>query len=228
MTVHRHSSATPASDLSPEDLLALRRQSPDYVPPPPAPVSWDDFLAWAPDDWRVEWVDGEIIEMSPATDEHQRVAGFLYFVLWAFVAQHGLGEVFQPPFLMRLPARRTGREPDVLFVSAAHRDRITPTYIAGPADLVVEVISPESVRRDQRQKYDEYEAAGVPEYWIVDPRVKDARFFQLEADGRYHAAEIDASGIYTSRAVPGFRLQIDWLWRRPLPLPSEALADLLR
>jgi len=67
MTVHGRPVPVSSPDLSPEDLLTLRRQSPDYVPPPPAPVSWDDVLAWAPDDWRVEWVAGEIIEMPPRT-----------------------------------------------------------------------------------------------------------------------------------------------------------------
>ena len=208
------------------DLLALKRQAPDYVPPPPAPVSWEEFLAWAPDDWRVEWVAGEIIEMPPSNIEHQDSSGFLFTFLLLYVQRHGLGRVFHAPFLMHLPHRPSGREPDLMFVRTEHADRLQWTYVEGPADLVVEIVSPDSVTRDNREKRAEYEAAGVPEYWIVDPRRQEARFYQLGEDGRYALGPIDEDGIYTSRVVTGFRLRVAWLWQRPMPTIDAALADL--
>jgi Uma2 family endonuclease len=226
MTVHRRPVHASAPDLSSADLLALRRRSPDYVPPPPPPVSWDDFLAWAPDDWRVEWVAGEIIEMPPVRDDHQFILGFLYRLLMTIVEERQLGSVYLAPFKMRLSSRPSGREPDLFFLSAAHASRATPTFVDGPADLVVEIVSPDRVTRDYREKLAEYEAAGIPEYWIVDPRRSEARFYQLGDDGRYHLAPIDEDGIYTSRVVTGFRLRVSWLWQRPLPTLAAALADL--
>jgi Uma2 family endonuclease len=202
---------------------------PGWTPatPPPAPVSWGDFLAWLDEDVRAEWVDGAIIEMPPADlMEHQDRSGLLYMLLQFHVQPRRLGRVFYSPALMRLPNRRTGRDPDLLFVAAEHEHRIRGAYLDGAADLVVEIVSPESVERDYHEKLAEYEAAGIPEYWIVDPQEEAALFYQLGADSRYQLATVPEDGIYTSRVVPGFRLRVSWLWQQPLPSIQEALADL--
>jgi Uma2 family endonuclease len=226
MTVHRRPVPAPTPDLSPEDLLTLRRQAPDYVPPPPAPVSWEDFLAWADEDTHAEWVDGEIVEMPPVVDDHQFILGFIYRLVMDVVDERQLGLVYLAPFRMHLSSRRTGREPDLIFLKASHAARAHRTYIDGPADLAVEIVSPESVDRDYQVKRAEYEAAGVPEYWIIDPLLKETRFYQLGSDGLYHLRSVDVDGIYTSLAVTGLRLRVSWLWQRPLPTIRAALADL--
>jgi Uma2 family endonuclease len=189
-------------------------------------VSWDEFLAWAPDDWRVEWVAGEIIEMPPAHEDHQDTGLFLVTFLLLYIQRHGLGRIFYAPFLMRLPQKPSGREPDLMFVRRERVGQINPTFMDGPADLVVEIVSPDSVTRDYREKLAEYQAAGISEYWIVDPRRSEARFYELGGDGTYHLGPIDEDGIYTSQVVEGFRLRVSWLWQRPLPTIDEAMADL--
>jgi Uma2 family endonuclease len=201
---------------------------PGWTPatPPPAPVSWDDFLTWLDEDVRAEWVDGAISVMPPASEDHQDSSLFLVTFLLLYIQRHGLGRIFHTPFLMRLASRRSGREPDILFVRAENVHRIRPTYVDGPADLVVEIVSPESVERDYHEKLAEYEAAGIPEYWIIDPGRRTARFYQLDTDGQYQLATIPESGIYTSLVVSGFRLRVTWLWQRPLPTIDAALADL--
>ena len=225
MSVHRRPAHAP--DLSPEDLLALRRQAPDYVPPP-SPASWEEFLAWAPETWRAEWVAGEIIEMPPSNIEDLDTSSFLLTSLMLYCQRHGLGRCFHAGALVKLAQKPSGREPDLVFVRREHVDRIKPTFVDGPADLVVEIVSPDSVTRDYREKLAEYEAAGIPEYWIVDPRRSEARFYQLGEDGRYGLASVDEDGFYTSQAVDGFRLRVSWLWQRPLPTIDEALADLAK
>lgn len=185
--------------------------------PPPAPVSFEEFLAWTDEDTRAEWVDGEIILMSPSSAEHQFVLGFLYKLVDGFVLAHQLGTVLFAPFLMRLANRPSGREPDLLFIATAHANRLRETYVDGPADLVVEIVSPESDARDRGEKLVEYEAAGIPEYWLLDPLRREAAFLQLGEDRRYHPAALDADGFYRSAQLPGFRLRVAWLWQRPLP-----------
>lgn len=226
MTAHRRPVPPPSPDLSPEDLLALQRQAPDYVPPPPAPVSWEDFLAWAPETRRVEWVAGEIIEMPPSNIDDLDTSSFLLTFLMLYIQRHGLGRVFHAGAVVKLAQKPSGREPDLAFVRTEHVGRIEPTFINGPVDLAVEIVSPDSVTRDNREKLAEYQAAGIPEYWIIDPRRKTARFYQLDADGHYQLGPIDADGIYTSQQVTGFRLRVSWLWQRPMPTIDEALADL--
>lgn len=186
-------------------------------PLPPAPVSFEEFMAWTDEDTHAEWVDGEIVLMSPVSRMHQRLLDFLNDLVKHHVRAHQLGEVIFAPFLMRLPTRPSGREPDLLFVSNEHLDRLHETYLDGPADLVVEVVSPESTGRDRGEKFAEYEGAGVPEYWIVDPTRRDAVFNVLGDDGRYHAVPPDAEGFYHSTVLTSFRLRVEWLWQRPLP-----------
>jgi Uma2 family endonuclease len=202
---------------------ALRRLETD---PPTAPVSFEEFLAWAPDDVQAEWVDGDVLIMSPASTEHQRLHGFLFTLLRLFVERHQLGEVFSAPFLMRLPARPSGREPDIVFLATEHADRLTETYLDGPADLVVEIVSPESAARDRGEKLIEYEVAGIPEYWLIDPTRREIWFYRRGADQRYHAAPLEPDGKYRSTVLPGFHLPVACLWQRPLPPVLELLQQL--
>lgn len=208
---------TPASPASPEQPTSATD-----------PVSFEEFLARADEDTRAEWVDGEIEIMSPARADHQRLMRFLLGVIDALVHARQLGEVFSAPFLMRLPTRPSGREPDLLFVTNEHADRVRETYLDGPADLVVEIVSPESDERDRGAKFVEYEAAGIPEYWLLDQLREEAAFYQLGADGRYHSASLDVDGIYHSAMLPGLRLRVAWLWHRPLPSVAEVLAQMDR
>ncbi|MGE3913974.1 MAG: Uma2 family endonuclease, partial [Chloroflexota bacterium] len=85
---------------------------------------------------------------------------------------------------------------------------------------------PESDQRDRSEKFQEYEAAGVPEYWLIDPLRHEALFYVLGEDALYHLRLPSPEGVYTSIMLEGFRLRPDWLWRRPLPSPEAALAEL--
>lgn len=116
----------------------------------PDKMSWEQFLAWMDEDTNAEWVDGKVVVTSPANREHERLFRFLLAILHAFVEHHALGEVLGSRYVTRLA--RSGREPDLMFVAAAHHARITPTYLEGPPDLVVEIVSAESARRDRVEK----------------------------------------------------------------------------
>ncbi len=189
-------------------------------------MSFEDFHDWLDEDKRAEWVDGEIIEMAPSNLGHQDILSFLFGLMKVFVDRHQLGRLYAPPTLMHLASRPSGREPDLMFVATQHLHRLTRTYVDGPADLVVEIVSPDSIVRDGRDKLAEYEAAGVPEYWIVDELRDEARFYVLGENGRYERTAPDADGVYTSTMLPGFRLRVEWLWRRPPPTLDEARAEL--
>ncbi|MEZ5301901.1 MAG: Uma2 family endonuclease [Verrucomicrobiales bacterium] len=76
-------------------------------------------------------------------------------------------------------ARFPGREPDIIFVASENLGRIKNAFLDGPADLAVEVISPESQGRDRGDKFYEYQAGGVREYWIIDPERQVAEFYRL-------------------------------------------------
>jgi Uma2 family endonuclease len=190
----------------------------------PLRISFEEFLEWGDEDTWAEWVDGEVIVLTPANIAHQRLVGFLMHLLGTFIEAFDLGEIFFPTTVMKLPDS-SGREPDLLFVAREHADRIRHQQIAGAADLVVEIVSPDSRTRDRHDKLAEYEAGGVREYWILDPDRKRADFCQHDEHGRYRVVSPDDRGVYASAVPPGFRLRVDWLWQEPLPKVRDVLAD---
>jgi Uma2 family endonuclease len=191
-------------------------------------MSYAEFLQTIDEDQHAEWVDGETIIFMPPGLEHQDLVTFLVTLLRVFVQHFQLGTVLTAPFEMKLSAEGSGREPDILFIANEHRDRLTPQRLAGPADLVVEVISPESVYRDRSDKFDEYEAAGVREYWLVDARTdkENASFWVLNENGKYGAAIVDDQGIYRSTVIPGFWFKPAWLWVEERPSPLLLFAEI--
>ncbi len=178
----------------------------------PPKMTYEEFLAWA-EDAHVEWINGSVIYMSPASLTHQMIVDFLNRVVSFFIEKHALGLMLSAPFQMRLPD--SGREPDLIFVSHKNKSRLKTTYLDGPADLVIEVISPESTSRDRGEKYFEYEQAGVLEYWLIDPLRDHAEFYQLNEDGRFYLVAEGNQGEYLSREIKDFRLNIGWLWKLP-------------
>ncbi|MSP13134.1 MAG: Uma2 family endonuclease [Chloroflexi bacterium] len=189
--------------------------------PPAYKITYEQFLAWADEDTLAEWVDGEIIMTSPASLRHQEISLFLASLLRSYIETLQLGKVLSAPFQMRLS--HSGREPDLIFIRQDHLDRLKATYLDGPADLVVEIISPESAGRDRGAKFFEYEEAGTPEYWLIDPVREQAEFYQLDDQGRYSLVLQGRTGTYHSRELSGFWLAAEWLWQDPLP-PAEEIA----
>jgi len=189
-------------------------------------ISYEDFLAWADEDVRAEWVDGRVMLEGPASIPHQQLSSFLFYLMQAFAEKHDLGVVLPAPTQMKTGPELPGREPDLLFLSRERENRLRKTHLDGPADLVVEIVSPESRLRDRGEKFAEYEMGGVREYWILDPEIERADFYVLDDDGRYERVAPDTDRIYHSRAMPGFWIDIRWLWRKPLPPVLGTLAKL--
>jgi Uma2 family endonuclease len=188
-------------------------------------MRYEEFLDWAHEDTLAEWVEGKVLMSSPASLRHQDLVNFLGGALAAFSSLHNLGRIVTAPFQMKLP--RSGREPDVIFVANAHITRLQPTFLDGPADLVVEVLSPESVGRDRGDKFFEYQAATIPEYWLIDPITRRAEFYQLDTQGAYLLVVPDATGIYRSSTLADFWLDVAWLWLDPLPGIEDVLLKIV-
>lgn len=191
-------------------------------------MSYDEFLAWSDEDTHAEWVDGEVIVFVPPTIRHQELAMLLSSLLSLYIHSLKLGVLLAAPCEMRATPGGPAREPDLLFVSREHADRLTDKRVVGPADLVIEIVSDSSSTRDSTEKFHEYQAAGVREYWLFDPRPGNERasFYRLTAEGKYEAALPDAQGRYHAAVLPGFWLRPDWLWQDPLPDPLALLATI--
>ena len=193
--------------------------------PPPAEAKlspWEQFDA-LPDDTKAELIDGELVYAMPVNERHNAVQLFIQTVLALYVVKQGLGRVFADQFEMRLGPQRF--VPDASFVRTEHLDRVLPTRIEGPADLVVEVLSPDSVARDRGVKLRDYAMAGVQEYWLFDPEAKRIEVYSRQPDGTFALLAPDRTGAMASQVVPGLRLRPEWLWPEA-GRPPDVLAAL--
>ena len=182
----------------------------------PLEMSYEAFLEWAGEDTLAEWVDGKVVLTSPPSEHHQDLSDFLTALLRHFAEAHGLGKVRSAPLQMKLGPDLPGREPDLLFMKNENTDRIQKNRLVGPADLAIEIISPESRARDRGEKFYEYEQAGVSEYWLIDPDREQAEFYQLDARGIYELVRLE-NGVFESNVLRGLKLEPVWFWQEPLP-----------
>lgn len=201
--------------------------SPVTVAAPSKYVTFEEWFSAGGEGPLTEWVDGEVIVHMSPTLKHQYVIGMLHLLIANFVYLKKLGRVILAPATMRAAPDGPGREPDVMFITAARLGIAAGRYVEGPPDLAVEVISDDSVARDRDVKYSEYEAAGIREYWIVDPRPNRRRadFFVLDDSGRYRPVPVDGTGVYRSTVIEGFWINLNWLWEDELD-PIAALSQI--
>ena len=141
------------------------------------------------DTFRYELLDGEIMKKNAPTPWHQRLSRMLLRQIDNHVTEKKLGEVFYSPIDVFLNDYNAP-QPDLVFVSEAKKNLVTNDGImgrdGGPVpNLVVEIISPSSVKRDRFQKRIIYERFSVPEYWIADPQNQEIEVYTLSAAGRY-------------------------------------------
>ncbi len=159
------------------------------------------------DDQRHEIIDGNLL-MAPSPDMwHQDWSLNLSVLIANHVKHHKLGKIFVAPFDVVLDSENTV-QPDLIFVAAASLGIIQPRAIFGTPDLLIELISPASARRDRYDKKELYARFGVREYWIGDPANKSLEILTLQA-GRYelHAAA-EASGRLTSPVLAGLEFDL--------------------
>ena len=180
----------------------------------PGKITYEQFLQCY-EGIRAEWVDGEVELKGPGFSSHNSLTGFLLRTMSDFIEEHSLGSLFFLAFQMKLPAGGSGREPDLVFVRSERLDLVQRQFIDGPADLVVEIVSPGSQDKDRNVKFREYEAGGVAEYWLIDPDRRTAEFYVLY-EGHFVLREPDPNDIYRSVAVDGFWIRVSWLWEPPL------------
>jgi Uma2 family endonuclease len=168
----------------------------------------------------VEFSHGSLEVLPMPTTSHQLLVAFLYGALLTFAGERDLGTVLFAPLRVRL-WRGKFREPDVLFMANNHAGRIREGFWQG-ADLVMEVVSGEDEDRrpDLVTKRREYARAGIPEYWIVDPR--DERITVLRLRGRRYVVhgEFSRGDSASSHLLPGFTVDVNETLSRQVPPPS--------
>lgn len=186
-----------------------------------------DFFRDAPEDRKAELIDGVMIMPSPPLVVHERLQNFLFRLLADFVEQQQLGEVFGSRTAVELE-RFYAPEPDSFFVETDRLHIIGEKGVFGAPDFVIEILSASTARNDRGAKFNAYERAGVREYWLIDPYgPAGTEFFQLR-EGRFRPFAPDATGVVTSATLPGFWIDLAWIWPAGASPPvSQALNAIL-
>lgn len=176
--------------------------------------TFDELAAALPEsNSPAELWDGELVRMPAPSFLHQQIVDRFHDLLKAWVQRHNLGKTATAPLDMVLTTRRAV-QPDVVFISNARLDRVA-AQIRGAADLVAEVVSPDSRRRDRFDKRDLYEQHGVSEYWLIDPEAETVEVLHAQGGefrlvGRWRPGE-----KAHSRLLKGFTVAVAPLFQAP-------------
>lgn len=150
---------------------------------PSTKITWRDVLEMPEDGKRYEAIGGELYVSPPPKLPHQWVSARLFAELYDLLVRPGYGQVFHAPIGVEFPTEE-GVQPDILFVSKERLRILREDGIEGPPDLVIEILSPGTARRDRTVKRYLYERQGVPEYWIVDLDAKQVEVWHFAAGAK--------------------------------------------
>ena len=178
-------------------------------------LTFRDLEEMFPEDDKVirELIDGELFVTPSPTFRHQQIALRLGAELHNYTKEHG-GAAVMAPVGVYLDDKNFV-EPDVLFLRADHLDRVQGAYVRAAPDLVIEVSSPSTRKRDVTKKRELYERFGVAEYWFVDLDADRVEVYRLD-EGRYGSPTLLMRGdTLVCEQTPGFSIAVDELLGPP-------------
>lgn len=176
--------------------------------PPQLRMTTAEFLALPEDSIYAELERGEVIELTRPTFEHNELVGDLAAEIRAWVRPRRLGRLSHDILVVLDAENDIVYAPDLLFVAREHEHRIHGGKVWGPPDLVVELASPSTVDRDRGSKFQEYYAAGVPWYWLIDPNTFLVEEYQHTPQGYLPTAAVPAGQVFQPRLFPGLELDV--------------------
>lgn len=174
-------------------------------------VSEEVFWEYANEDSNCELINGVLIIHSPASKEHEDIFGYLYTLFRLYLEKNKEGKVYGSRFVMRL-SKKWSPEPDIVIILPNNYSNIKDTYYNGPADLIVEILSPGTKELDLDKKLPKFLKAGVKEVWIVDPEKKGLTIHHKNDKKDYPNPKSD--DIVISSILPDFKFKVKWLWDR--------------
>ncbi|MBI2183192.1 MAG: Uma2 family endonuclease [Deltaproteobacteria bacterium] len=168
-------------------------------------LTYEDYLQFPDDGKRHEIIEGDHYMTPAPKTKHQRISGNLATAMITVSKQHKLGLVLTAPCDVVLSDENVV-QPDLLFVATARAAVVTDDNIQGAPDLIVEILSESSRKKDEVTKRKLYERFGVQEYWIVDPELEIVKIFKLTQQGYGRASELskETNDVLTTELLPGF------------------------
>lgn len=177
------------------------------IPPGKIRLTYDEYVDLPDDGKRYEIIDGELFVTPAPVTRHQKISRQLQYILMAALEKEGKGEVYNAPVDVVL-SRENVVQPDLLFVRVERRKIIGERYIEAAPDLMVEILSPGTRRRDVLTKSALYARFGVPSYWVVDPDLDRIEFYRLE-NGTYRLdCTVSSPEVAEPPEFPGLRIPL--------------------
>lgn len=174
-------------------------------------LTYEDYLKMPDDRTRKEIIGGELYVTASPSPAHQRAVLGLASALRFAARTHGLGEILVSPIDVVL-SQTDVVQPDVVFIAAASTQIIGNAAIHGAPDLVLEVLSPSTLKMDRQRKLDLYARAGVPEYWIADADNRTVEIHRL-VQGAYRLERRVAQGdVARSELFPQLTVDLSEAW----------------
>ena len=173
------------------------------------PMTIEEFDALPESVLPRQFIRGKLVVSPTPNRRQQRLAGEIFVELCLHLRAHpGLGEAYQAPFEVRLegPQGPERYQPDVMFFTRAHLDRLTEQCAVGAPDLVVEVLSPSTRRYDLQDKRLGYAEHGAVELWLVDPAQRAVRIYRLQENPDRPVQVLKGEGVLRTELLPGFEL----------------------
>jgi Uma2 family endonuclease len=170
-------------------------------------LTYEDYCLLPEDGKRREIIEGELFVTPSPLTPHQRAVMRLSVRLWQFVDGHKLGEVFVAPFDVVL-SEFDVVEPDLLYISKARVNVLTSKNVQRAPNLVVEVLSEGTEKRDRTIKLKLYGKFGVDEYWTIDPNGPSAEIYRRGEEGLVLVAKLSSTDALASPMFPGFSVPL--------------------
>ena len=179
------------------------------APIPPVKLTYDDYLCLPEDGKCHEIIDGEHCVTPAPSTKHQRVSGHLFAALYTHIRDTDAGQLFAAPTDVQL-SEVDIVQPDLLFISHPRLSIIGPQFIQGAPDLVIEILSEATRRRDERVKLNLYDRHGVDEYWVVDPEAEMIVCYRRSGSQFVEAATYhqESGDQLTTPLFPGLQLSL--------------------
>jgi len=182
---------------------------------PGVKLTYDDFVQFPDDGLRHELIDGEhYVTPSPNT-RHQAISLQLTLLIGNWLDRNPIGRLFYAPFDVVF-SKFDVVEPDLLYLSNERvSDALTPLHVHGVPELVIEIGSPGTRKRDETIKRRLYERGGVEEYWVVDPEIDTIRVYRREAKTFARVVELssEARDVLTTSLLPGLEIPLPRVFR---------------
>lgn len=174
-------------------------------------LTYKDYLSLPNDSNRYQILEGELVITPSPSVKHQKVSRNLEFILFSYIKDNDLGEIYDAPIDVMLDNINIV-VPDIVFVLKDRINIIEDNKIVGAPDLVIEILSHSSVRYDRIRKTQIYSSHGVEWYWIVDAENQTLEEYHLEGSTYRITGAYDGDAVFCPLLFKGLEIQLPLLW----------------